>query len=149
MRDVQRWFGWLFVILPLHGVEQFLTGIDELYVLQRQMSSVLGLAPNPDYAIVLMVFVVVLAVMAMIYAALFGGGRARLAGPIFFGVAGLIEIHHVIKTLVNGAYFPGAVTAIPFVFIGFMLLRASLREWRTQAKPVTVAGGARVSQSRP
>jgi len=31
----------------------------------------------------------------------------------------MVEGHHVVKTIVLGAYFPGAVTAIGFVFLGW------------------------------
>ena len=46
------------------------------------------------------------------------GRRWRLLGPGFFGVAGLIEAHHIVKTILRGAYFRGAVTAVPYVVVG-------------------------------
>lgn len=129
MKDIRYYVGWLLVILPLHGIEQFMFGFDELYELQGQVGAVVDLFPTRDAGIVFMVFAVVMLVMTFMYCVL-GSGRARLAGFAFFGVSGLIESHHVIKTIVQLDYFPGAVTAVPFAIVGGLLLRAVMREWR-------------------
>ena len=131
MKDIRHYLGMIILILPLHGIEQFLTGLDELYELQGQVSAVLDLfGPYRDYGITLMVFLVVILVATFLRLTL-TGGRARLIGFAFFGVSGVIESHHVIKTIVHLDYFPGAVTAIPFAVAGALLLRAVVREWRT------------------
>src|SRR5262245_48244433 len=122
MKEVRFWFGWLFLILPLHGVEQLMFGLDELYELQGQVGAVLDLFANRDKGIVVMVFAVVMLVAALVYGGVVGG-RWRLLGPAFFGINGLGESHHIIKTIVHADYFPGAVTAVGYVLIGFFLLR--------------------------
>jgi hypothetical protein len=132
MNEIRRWFGWLIVVLLAHLAEQFLFGIDELYELKGQVNAVLGLFPNPDYGIVAIVGLVVLLAQLMVYGFLVGG-RGRLFGPGFFGVSGLVESHHIIKTVGRGAYFPGAVTAIAFVTVGFLLLRAVVREYKRES----------------
>ena len=132
MREIRYWFGWLMVVLVVHVLEQFLFGIDELYELKGQMGAVLGLFPNPDYGIVFMVGIVVLLVQLFIYG-LLRGDRLRLLGPAFFGLSGLVESHHIFKTIFRKAYFPGAVTALAFVAVGFLLLRSVVREFRRAA----------------
>jgi hypothetical protein len=127
MKDIRYWFGWLPIILVFHGVEQLLTGLDELYELQGQVGWVLGHFENRDAAIVVLVFAVVILVQAFVYG-LLDGGRFRLLGPGFFALAALGESHHVLKTILRAEYFPGAVTAIPYVVVGAMLLRAVVRE---------------------
>jgi hypothetical protein len=129
MREIRYWFGWLPIILILHGVEQLTFGLDELYELQGQVGMVLGLFTNRDAGIVVLVFAVVLLVQTFVYAFLVGG-RWRLLGPTFFGIAALGESHHIIKTVVRLDYFPGAVTAIAYVGVGILLLRAIVREFR-------------------
>ena len=129
MKDIRYYVGWLLVILPLHGIEQFMFGFDELYELQGQVGAVVDLFPSRDAGIVFMVFAVVMLVMTFMYCVL-GSGRGRLVGFAFFGASGLIESHHVIKTIVQLDYFPGAVTAVPFAIVGGLLLRAVVREWR-------------------
>jgi hypothetical protein len=132
MRDVRYWFGWLPIILILHGIEQLLFGLDELYELQGQVGMVLDLFTNRDAGIVVLVFAVVLLVQAFVYASLVGG-RWRLLGPTFFAVAALGESHHIIKTMIRVDYFPGAVTAVAYVTVGVLLLRAIVREFRSSS----------------
>jgi hypothetical protein len=127
MKEIRYWFGWLPMILVLHGVEQLLFGLDELYELQGQLEFVLGRFANRDAAIVVLVFATVILVQSFVYG-LLNGGRLRLLGPGFFALAALGESHHVVKTIVRLDYFPGAVTAIPYVIVGALLLRAVVRE---------------------
>ena len=135
MQDIRTYLGWLLFILPLHGAEQFLTGFDELYELQSQIGAVFDLFPSPDAGIVFTVFAVVMLVATFMYLTL-TNGRWQLLGFAFFGVNGLIESHHIVKTIVNFDYFPGAVTALAFVTAGGLLLRAVFREWRSGADPI-------------
>ena len=80
MRDVRYWFGWLPIILILHGIEQLLFGLDELYELQGQLGMVLDLFTNRVAGIVVLVFAGVLLEQAFVYASLVGR-RWRLPGP--------------------------------------------------------------------
>jgi hypothetical protein len=127
MREICHWFRWLPLILVLHGVEQLLFGLDELYELEGQVGFVLGLFPDRDAGIVVLVFAVVLLVQTFVYG-LLSGGALRLLGPGFIGLAALGESHHVIKTILRAEYFPGAVTAVPYVIVGALVLRAVARE---------------------
>ena len=139
MKDIRFYLGLLILILPFHGIEQLLTGLDELYELQGQVGAVLDLfGPYRDHGIVLMVFAVVMLVATFLYGTL-TSGRLRLLGFGFFGVSGIVESHHVIKTIVQLDYFPGAVTAIPFAIVGALLLRAVVREWRRFPQAATYA----------
>jgi hypothetical protein len=61
-----------------------------------------------------------------------GGHRWRLL-PTFFALAALGESHHIIKTIVRLDYFPGVVTAIAYVTVGVLLLRAIVREFKGKA----------------
>ncbi len=129
MQEIRKWMGWLVIIVILHGVEQLLTGLDELYELRGQIGAVLSLFPDRDSGIVVLVFIVTTLVMLFVYTS-FLTSRWRFLGPFFFGVASLGEIHHVVKTVVRLDYFPGAVSAIAYVTVGFLLLRAVIREVR-------------------
>lgn len=142
MRDVRYWFGWLPIVLVLHGIEQLTFGLDELYELQGQVGLVLDRFANRDAGIVVLVFAVVLLVQTFVYASL-TGGRWRLLGPTFFAVAALGESHHIIKTILRMDYFPGAVTAIAYVAVGFLLLRAVARELRSSSGRVEASSKSR------
>lgn len=146
MREIRYWFGWLPIILILHGVEQLLFGLDELHELQGQVGMVLGLFANRDAGIVVLVFAVVLLVQTFVYAFLVGG-RWQLLAPTFFAVAALGESHHVIKTIVRLDYFPGAVTAIAYVTVAVLLLRAIVREFRSRSGDTATSSGASYARS--
>ena len=75
MQDIKRWFMWLIIILPIHLVEQFLTGLDELYELQGQLAVIYGWFPNADYVTVALVGIVVMAVFLLVYGVSLAGGR--------------------------------------------------------------------------
>lgn len=139
--DVERWFGWLVVIGPIHMCEQLSTGLDELQQLKAMMASYYSMFAQNDVATVVLVMIVFMVVQLLLYAMLLGG-RWRLFAAGFLGAASLGEIHHVIKTIVNGQYFPGFATALPFAWIGGMLLIAVIREWRQTSVPESLPAAA-------
>jgi hypothetical protein len=108
--------------------EQMMFGLDTLYELQSLIRSYHSLFSNPDVGTVLMVIVVVTIVQSMVLAVL-AGGRWRLSVAAFFGAVGAGEAHHLIQTAMQGQYFPGMVTSIPYAWIGAMVLRAVILQW--------------------
>lgn len=132
MEDVKRWFKWMVAILVLHMVEQLLFGIDELYEVKAIIGAYQTWVGNADYATVVLVLVVGVAIQFTVLAGLVGG-RWTLVAPGVFAVEGLAQMHHIVKTIAHGAYFPGAVTAIPYVPISALLLVAVIRELRAGA----------------
>lgn len=136
MNDIRRWFGWLIVVLVVHVGEQLMFGIDELEEFKQVGAVYYSWFSNYDYGSVVMVGLIVLVAQSFVFLALFGG-KWRLLPVGFFGVSGIIESHHIVKTFLHGAYFPGAVTAIAFVTVGALLLRAVIREWRAMSSGQT------------
>jgi hypothetical protein len=120
-------------LLPFHMVEQLWFGLDELYELQGQVGTVMTLFPNPDTATVVLVFGVVMAVLFFCYGFM-TGGVPRLIAASFFGLEFMFEGHHIVKTIVRGTYFPGAVTAIAFVAVGALLLASARRDFQAQRR---------------
>jgi len=141
VNDIRRWFGWLIMVLVVHVGEQLLFGIDELEEFKQVAGVYYSWFSNPDYGSVVMVGLIVLVGMSFVFAAMFGG-KWRLIPAGFFGVSGVIESHHLVKTFLHGAYFPGAVTAVAFVTVGALLLRAVIHEWRAMASGETTAAAA-------
>jgi hypothetical protein len=138
MKNVKRWFQWMVLVLVLHMIEQLLFGIDELYEMQALMAAWHGLFTNSEYGTVVLVGLVVVLVQLMALAGV-AGGRWPLLPAGFFGLAGIGEAHHIVKTIAHGAYFPGAVSAIAFAACGALLLAAVIHEFRV-GTPVPVHG---------
>jgi len=141
MKEIRRWFGWFIVILVLHLIEQLIFGIDELQEVKRIGAAYYSMFSNPDYGSVIAIGAVVLLVVCLLYSTL-TTSKWRFTAFVFFGLSGIVEIHHVVKTVLHASYFPGAITAIPFVVIGAMLLRATAREWRGRPAANTSAATA-------
>jgi len=131
MKDLRRWFGWLVIIGPIHMAEQVWFGLDELEELRGMMAAYYSQFLNPDLGTVALVIGAVTFVQVLLYAMLVGG-RWKLLAAGFFGLAGVGEVHHVVKTLLHGDYFPGCVTAFPYMAIGVMVLLAVVREWHAE-----------------
>ena len=129
MNDIRRWFLWTLIIGPIHLCEQLATSLDELQELKGFTAKYYGWFTNPDVGTVLLVMISFSLVNLIVYAMLVGG-PARLIALGLFALVALGELHHIVKTIVHAAYFPGAVTAIPFFIFGVLLLRAIIREWR-------------------
>jgi len=129
MKNIQYWFGWFILMLPIHLTEQWFFGIQELNEMRHFSDVFHSWFHDPDYGTVALVGIIVLLVVLMIYAVLIGG-RWRLLVFGVFGLVGVGESHHIIKTIAHMHYISGAVTAIPFVAVGLLLLRAVIREWR-------------------
>jgi hypothetical protein len=141
MQDIRRWFLWTLIIGPLHMGEQLLTNIAELHELKGFFAKYYTLFRDPDYGTVVLVTIGFTLVNLIVYG-LLAGGRLRLLAVGFFALVAIGEIHHIAKTVVNFAYFPGAVTAIPFFLFGLLLLRAVVREWRATATAGKFAAAA-------
>jgi hypothetical protein len=133
-QSLKFWFGCLVLIGPIHILEQIWFGLDELDEVKRIAGGYYGWFENDDLATVLFVIFVVVLVQLLVYGAL-SGGRWRLTVAGFWGLTSVAEIHHFVKTLLHGAYFPGMVTSFGYVAIGVMILATVVREWRAIAHP--------------
>jgi hypothetical protein len=129
MNNVRRWFLWTMIIGPIHMCEQLMTSLDELQELKGFAAKFYSGFANPDVATVVLVMIVFTLTNLIVYGLLLGGKPRLIAVGLFAAVA-IGEVHHIIKTVVHLQYFPGTVTAIPFVVFGLFLLRAIIREWR-------------------
>jgi Protein of unknown function with HXXEE motif len=121
--------------------EQLMTSLDELQELKGFTAKYYGWFSNTDVATVVLVMIM-FSLMNLIVYALLMGGRPRLIAVGLFAAVAAGEVHHIIKTIVHAAYFPGAVTAIPFFVFGVLLLRAIIREWRAMSAGRTLSAAA-------
>lgn len=128
-RQLIRWFGCLVLTGPIHIAEQLMFGLDTLDELKGITASYYSHFSNADVGTVMLVIFVVTLVQSLLLATL-AGGRWRLSVAGFFGVAGVAEVHHIVQTVWHGSYFPGAVTSIAYIWVGVMILRAVVREWK-------------------
>ena len=123
MNSVPRLFLLTTAMIPLHIVEQLVFGIDELYELRTMAWDMVSWLPDPDYGIVVQVGVMTTLVLTLCWAFMVGG-LPRLIASGFFGLQFMVESHHIVKTLLHGEYFPGAVTATVIVGLGATIVHS-------------------------
>jgi hypothetical protein len=128
MNNVPRLFLATTAMIPLHIAEQLVFGIDELYELRTMAWDMVSWLPDPDYGIVVQVGIVTTLVLAPRWGFMVGG-KPRLIASGFFGLQFMVESHHIAKTILNGEYFPGAVTATVIVGLGAMIVLSVWREF--------------------
>jgi hypothetical protein len=129
MIRIQHLFLLAICLMPVHIAEQLLFGIDELYELQAATRACLSLFDDPERGTVVIVGVVTTVVLFFCYGFM-AGGVPRFIATMFFGLEFMFEGHHIVKTVVRGAYFPGAVTALALVVVGAMIATTAWREFR-------------------
>lgn len=133
-RKLTSLFLMITVIGIVHMGEQLATGIEEYYMLREQIGGWYGLFPLQlaGEASVTLITIVFATVSAMFYA-LMRGGRAAVIAVGVFGVLGVSEAHHWIEALMKGAYDPGLVTSVSYVWVGVLILAEVRRELRAPA----------------
>jgi hypothetical protein len=131
-------FGWLTIVGPLHMIEQLIFGIDGLAKVKGVLAVYYSWFTNADWATVLLVSFAVTMWLITVYAAI-KGGRWLNGVAIFFALICLAEIHHLLEAVAHGGYSPGMVTAVPFMGLGVLFLRAT-RVHKPTPVPAILAG---------
>lgn len=131
MPRIRTLFLLLTIIGPLHMGEQLLTSIDEFYMIRGLFSGYYAwFDPSAvDHASVILITLIWTLVSVLFYS-LLQDGPVRLIVPAIFGVFGATEIHHLIESLLKGAYDPGVITCVPYAVVGALLVAAVWREFR-------------------
>jgi len=147
MTRIRTLFLLLTIIGPMHMGEQLLTRIDEFYSIRELLPSYYAWfdPAAADHATVLLITIVWTLVSVLFYS-LLHDGLPRLIVPAVFGIFGATEIHHLIESLLKGAYDPGVITCIPYAIAGALMVAAVWREFR--ARTVNQAAYQRLEVSR-
>jgi hypothetical protein len=138
MTHIRTLFLWLTVIGPLHMAEQMLTSIDEFYAIRGVIAQYHGLfdPSAADRASVLLI-TIVWTIVSILFYALLKEGTPRLLVLGMFGVFGASEIHHLVESLIKGAYDPGVITCVPYAAVGCLLVAAVAREFKSR-RPIAM-----------
>jgi uncharacterized membrane protein YeaQ/YmgE (transglycosylase-associated protein family) len=134
MPRIRTLFLLLMIIGPLHMAEQLLTAIDEFYAIRELFAGYYAWfdPAAEDHASVILITIVWTLVSVLFYS-LLHDGPVRLIVPAIFGVFGATEVHHLIESLLKGAYDPGVITCVPYAAVGALLVAAVWREFRREA----------------
>src|SRR5262245_10086707 len=145
MPRIRTLFLLLMIIGPLHMGEQLLTSIEEFYSIRELFGGYYAwFDPSlADHASVILITIIWTFVSVLFYS-LLHDGLPRLIVPTIFGVFAATEIHHLIESLMKGAYDPGVITCIPYSIVGVLLTAEVWREFRREtAHSATLAAAHR------
>jgi hypothetical protein len=92
-----------------------------------------------DVASVLLI-TIVWTIVSVLFYALLCEGNARLLVLGSFALFAATEIHHVVESILKSAYDPGVITSVPYAVLGYLLLVAVAREFKSRQALVVAHG---------
>lgn len=124
----------LFLLLPLTGLihiaEQWLYGFEIAFAdVATMVRALQAHFANPNKAFLFLIAVFMLAWLVTLWAA-WRPDRWAYTGLFFFGIFYLTEIHHLLRTVIGGFYYPGTATGILMVVAGSLVLWKGTTEVR-------------------
>ena len=131
-----KWiFGLSIPFFIAHGIEEYLTGF---YNLDQWDEWIFGLLPFASiHQAMFATFQVMLWVLLVIAFFLLLSERARFYTSVLVGIIYLFELHHPIKALLAGGYYPGLITSLAFPILAFLFWREWLRNFAKRSTKST------------
>lgn len=118
-------FGASIPLFILHGTEELLTGF---YNLDQWDEWIFGLLPFVSiHQAMFATFQFMLWLLLIVAFILLLGERWRFYMLTLLGVTFVFELHHPIKALIAGGYYPGLLTSLLFPVVAFLFWREWLR----------------------
>jgi hypothetical protein len=112
-------------VFILHGIEEYFTGF---YNLDKLDEWIFGLLPFVSiHQAMFATFQIMFWLLLIVSLLLLLNERAQF---YILGLAGVIyvfELHHPIKALLTGGYYPGLITSLVFPIIAFLFWKEWLR----------------------
>lgn len=121
-------FGLSIPLFVAHGVEEIMTGF---YNLDQWDEWIFGLLPLTSvHEAMFVTFQVMLWLLLLVSFVLLLGERWRFRTLALIGVIYVFELHHVIKAVSAGGYYPGLITALLFPIFAYFFWSEWLKVWR-------------------
>lgn len=111
-----------------HGVEEYLTGF---YNLDQWDEWIFGLLPFTSiHQAMFATFQMMFWLLLLVSLILLFSERTRLYALGLVGVIYIFELHHLVKALLVGGYYPGLITALAFSIVAFFFWREFIKNNR-------------------
>ena len=117
-------------LIAAHAVEETLTGFRHTDSFVIAIAGWLSMTPDTFYWVFHIIWWTLL---PSVYIFL---RKQPILLPLLtlFSIVFLFELHHVIKAIIAGQYYPGAITAFFYPILGIFFYRELLRNWRHESK---------------
>ncbi|MDO8620534.1 MAG: HXXEE domain-containing protein [bacterium] len=112
-----------------HGLEEYFAGFYAVDSHVDFMFRYFYTLPTPQA--IFLLFQIMLWVTLIIAALLISGEKWQLRLLVIPGLVYIYELHHFLKALVVGGYYPGLVTAVAFPIIGVLFWKELIKEVKT------------------
>ena len=115
------------VLIYLHGLEEFLSGFpfnDPWMVFFGNLFETKTQVFYWAFHIMWWILVPVGIILLM------GGKKLIYILLMLFGVIYVTELHHVIKSISAGHYYPGMITGLMYPILGFFYWKELIKNWR-------------------
>lgn len=123
-----------YISIPLfiiHGLEELLNGF---YNVDRSVKFTFGfLYEMPVPQATFWVFQIMLWLALVVFAFLITSEKWRLRLALLPGIIFIIELHHPWSAIVSWSYYPGLISSIPVLVVGFLFWKELLKSFA--AKP--------------
>src|SRR3990167_5994168 len=117
----------LFVI---HGLEEILNGFYNVDWSTKLAFGFLYGMPVPEATF--WVFQIMLWLALIVFAFLITSEKWRLRLMFLPGIIFIVELHHPWSAITSLGYYPGVITSIPLVIIGFLFWKELLKNYKGQ-----------------
>ena len=111
-----------------HGLEEYFTGF-------YNMDNISKFVFRPFETMTIMqatflLFQIMFWLLLIIYFLLITNEKWRLRLMIIPGLIYILELNHLWEALSLGGYYPGAITSIPLIILGFIFWKEFIRNWQ-------------------
>lgn len=123
------------ISIPLfiaHGLEEYFTGFYDIDGFSRFVFGPLNSMPTPQATFLL--FQILLWLFLLTSFLLLVGGKWKLRLMFVLGLVFLFEIHHLVKAIYWQRYYPGVITEIPFLIVGYFFWKELIKNLRSKDK---------------
>lgn len=116
------------ILIYAHGIEEIIGGFQYFDSFIVYGANLFNTTPEIFYWVSHLVWWVSLPILFL----LFHKNRLGLLLMALYGLVFFIELHHPIKGLLIGSYYPGMVTALFYPVVGFFYWKQIIRDWKAK-----------------
>lgn len=115
-------------VFMVHGFEEYITGF---YAIDPWSKFILGsLEVLPSNQAIFLLLQIMIGLLLTVSALLLKGGAWIFRLFVFYGFVYLFELHHLVKAILVGGYYPGVITAFLIYILGFLYWKELIKVWK-------------------